>query len=275
MRAMNDRCPATLRPSPAPPLWSARRSGRLTGAPMRFGLFAVFLALAGCHGIQPTPTSPAPPARSSVPARLNLTMSPGELPIGGGSVVVRVETLGADGSGVSTSVALSVSSGELAGDQVRTDSTGHAVTAWQGTKTVKITGTAGEIISSTTVIVREPPVFPPPSDPPTPTPPPPPPPPPPPSVPQPVVSLSASPDRVAVGATTFLTATTANLSAGESVIAYQWIWEGTGTTIDETSIDPTRPHIYSADGIKAPRVTVLTSGGRSAGGSGRVIVYRP
>lgn len=241
-------------------------------------LSVVLLALVGCHGIEPTPTSPAPTARSNAAAKLAIVISPGELPIGGGSAVVRVEALGLDGFGVATAVALTASAGTLATDSVMTDSTGHATAAWSGTKTATIRGMAGELAASSTVPVREPTVFPPnPTPPPLPVPTPTPIPTPAPTPPPLSVSLMAFPDRVQVGYVLNVTATAAHLNPDESVMAYQWNWEWDGkttTTFAETSISDSRSHIYSADGIKPIRVQILTSSGRTVSGTLNVVVYK-
>jgi transcriptional regulator with XRE-family HTH domain len=90
-------------------------------------------------------------------------------------------------------------------------------------------------------------------------------------------TVHASPLQVAAGSMTTLSASVSNLRAGESVTAYQWDWEGAGkgTTFDETSIANSRSHVYPTDGIRNPIVQILTSAGRSATGSGRVIVFKP
>jgi hypothetical protein len=54
------------------------------------------------------------------------------LPAGGGSALLIVEALGADGSGVETAVTLSASGGELGTSQLQTDRTGHATGSWVG-----------------------------------------------------------------------------------------------------------------------------------------------
>lgn len=252
-------------------------SERRTRAPIRFGLLAALaLALAACHGIQPNPASPTRPARSNVPVRLALVHTPGELPIGGGSVIVSVEAIGADGFGVSTSVALAVSTGELGVDHVVTDRTGYATASWHGTQTATITGTAGDVVTIGTIPVNEP-VVPLPNPPPQPQPPAPAPTPLPPIPPSLTMSVSASPLQVALFSPVTLTATVMNLNSGEQVIAYQWDWEGhgRGETFDETSRVDNRPHTYLTDGIKTPLVLILTSSGRQTSAAGRVIVYKP
>jgi len=56
------RCLATLRPSPTPPLWSAGRSGRLTGTPVRFLVLAQLAMVAVASVQAQTP----PPERTPV-----------------------------------------------------------------------------------------------------------------------------------------------------------------------------------------------------------------
>jgi hypothetical protein len=236
----------------------------------RWSIVAFSLALSACHGIE-YPTAPAPaPARSQTPVKMSVVMSPAELPVGGGSAVLIVETLGADGSGVETSVTLSASGGELGTSQLQTDRTGHAKGSWVGTQTATLTATAGAVTAVSSLRVIEPTKLPPPSVPPPPTPTPTPEPLP---TPAPALSLavSATPLQVTAGSPTTLTATVQNLNAGESVTAYQWDWDGNGTT-EETTIDAARAHAYATDGIMAPIVKILTSGGRTATGTGRVIV---
>lgn len=233
-------------------------------------VFAV--ALAGCNGIEHSPTGPTPPPRSQAAVQIRLVPTPGELPAGGGSASILVEAVGIDGLGVSTPVALAVSDGSLGTASVTTDGTGHAIASWQGTKTTSITATSGEAISVVTLTVRTPVELPPPSVPPPPTPTPEPTPIP---TPQPAitVSLVATPPRVPVGGTSILSATVSNLGAGETVIAYQWDWEG-DQKIDDTGIASSREHPFPIDGIITPTVRVLTSSGRSATGSGQVVVFK-
>jgi hypothetical protein len=241
---------------------------------MKYAPLVLLLGAVGCHGIEHlSPTAPAP-ARSTTAARLTVVTSPGQLPIGGGSALLTVEALSADGSGVITPVDLSVSGGTLAVSRVTTDTTGHATASWDGTATATLTATSGDVVTITAIRVTEPATLPPPSVPPPPTPQPTPEPLP---IPAPALSmtLNASPLQVAVGSSTTLTVSPQNLNPGEFVTAYQWDWEGTGTTFDETTTGNSRAHIYAADGIKAPIVRILTSSGRSSIGTGRVIVYRP
>jgi hypothetical protein len=232
----------------------------------------LLVLVSGCHGIEHL-TAPTPaPARSQTPVKMFVVMSPGELPVGGGSALLIVEATGADGLGVETPVTLNASGGELGTSDLRTDKTGHATGSWAGTQTATLTATAGDVIAVSSLRVIEPTKLPPPSEPrpPTPQPEPTPLPTPAPSL---SVSVSATPSQVAVGGTSTLSATVSNLRAGETVIAYQWDWEG-DKTIDDTGIDAARAHIFPTDGVIAPTVHVLTSSGRSATGNGQVIVYK-
>jgi hypothetical protein len=234
------------------------------------------ILLVGCHGIEHTPTGPSAPTRSTVPVRLSIVQSPGELPAGGGSAALIIEALGSDGGGVAAPVTLEVTGGELAADHVTTDSTGHASGSWAGTSSATLTARAGDVISVSTIRVLEPTTLPPPSVPPQPTPTPNPEP-----LPTPAPALSmvigASPLQIAAGTATTLSVSVSNLRSGESVTAYQWDYEGTGkgTTFNETTVTDSRSHVYATDGIRNPIVQILTSAGRSATGSGRVIVFKP
>jgi hypothetical protein len=233
----------------------------------------LLIGLAGCHGIE-HPTEPAPvPARSQTPVKMSVVMSPAELPAGGGSALLIVEALGADGSGVETPVTLSASGGELGASQLQTDRTGHATGSWAGTQTATLTATAGAVSAVSSLRVIEPTKLPPPSVPPPPTPQPEPTP-----LPTPVPALSvtvtASPASIPVGGSTTLSATVNNLLPGEVVTAYQWDYDG-DKTVDETSVSSSRSHAYATDGIIAPTVRVLTSTNRSSSGTGQVVVFKP
>lgn len=243
----------------------------------RLLVLAIGVGLAACHGIEhpQSPISPTP--RSTAPARLTIVQTPGEIPVGGGSALLIIEALGADGLGVVTPVSLEASGGELGTDRVTTDTTGHATASWQGTTSATLTARAGEMVTVAPLRVQPPVVLPPPSVPPPPAPRPAPDPPAPPPAPSLTLTATASPFQVAVGAPVILSITTANLAAGESITAYQWDWEGTGkgTTFDDTSVDASRAHTYATDGIKAPIVKVLTSSGRTTSTTGRIVVYKP
>lgn len=232
--------------------------------------------LVACHGIQHSPTSPTPPARSQEAVRLTIVQTPGEIPVGGGSALLTIEALGADGLGVTTPVSLEASGGELGVDRATTDTTGHAAVSWRGDKTASLTARAGNIITVSPLRVQVAVALPPPSVPPPPTPTPNPEPLP---IPPPALSLAltSTPLQVAVGSPMTLSAAASNLNAGETVTAFQWDWEGSGsgTTFNETSVSSSRDHVYSGDGIKAPIVKILTSSGRSTTATGRVIVYKP
>jgi hypothetical protein len=231
------------------------------------------VGVVGCHGIEHTPTSPGAPTRSTVPVRLSIVQSPGELPAGGGSAALLVEASGSDGGGVAAPVTLEVTGGELGADHLTTDSTGHASASWAGTSSATLTARAGEVISVSTIRVHEPTKLPPPSVPPPPTPTPEPTPLPTPT-PALSVTIGASPSSIPVGGSTTLSASVSNLQPGEVVTAYQWDYEG-DKTVDETSVAASRSHLYAADGIISPTVRVLTSTNRSVTGAGQVVVFKP
>jgi hypothetical protein len=78
---------------------------------------------------------------------------------------------------------------------------------------------------------------------------------------------------VLVGEQTLFTARVTNLAAGETVLAYQWDWDGTGPFVsDDTSAANFRSHVYPEDGVKTARVLVLTSQGRSTSAGTDVFV---
>lgn len=243
-------------------------------------IVALALAAAGCHGIEPNPTSPSTARSPIAPTAIQIVIMPGELPIGGGTADVLISTTAGAGSIVSPAITvrLSVDGGELSSGEVTTDSTGHARLTWTGTSNATVTAASGAI-SSTAAIKVNVPFVPPPQPPPTlppprPTPEPlPPQPTPPPAL---SVTVSANPQQVQMGLPTTLTAQVSNLQAGETVLAYQWDWEG-GTTFsaDETTAGNSRQHIYVTDGVKTPVVLVQTSSGRTASASTRVFVVKP
>jgi hypothetical protein len=234
----------------------------------------IVVALAGCHGIEHTPTGPSAPARSTVPVRLTVIASPGELPVGGGSAALIIEALGSDGGGVASTVTLEVTGGELGADHVTTDGTGHASASWAGTSSTTLTARAGELIAVSTIRVLQPAKLPPPSVPPPPTPTPEPTPLPTPT-PALSVTLTAAPASIPVGGSTTLSASVSNLQPGEVVTAYQWDYEG-DKTVNDTTLAASRTHVYPDPdgGIISPTVRVLTSSNRSATGTGQVVVFK-
>lgn len=240
------------------------------------GFLLVCLVAAGCNGIQPNPMSPTVETPTIAATALRLTVLAGELPIGGGTTELLIETVGGGIAAANVTVQLSVDEGELAASEVTTDRTGHARTRWTGTKPATLTGASGSLTATAPILVAQPVVFPDPPRPPRPPRPPAPDPPSPPPPPALTVTLSADPRQVLVLQPTTFTARVANLNAGEVVLAYQWDWEGTGTfTPDETSAGNTRTHAYTDDGIKAARVLIQTSSGRSTTGGTQVFVVLP
>jgi hypothetical protein len=243
---------------------------------MRYGtaLAAVLVGVSACHGIAPsTPSLISPTPVSQTPTALRVVPEPAQLPIGGGTALVRVELVAGVTGVQNTRVTLAASSGALSRADVLTDSTGHATVDWSGQESGTITAVAGAITGTAPIIVEVPPP-PPPNVPPILQPPLPPPTPLPPPAPALTVTAMASPLQVAISTPVTLTAVVDNLHSGETVTAYQWDWDG-GGVVDETTVAAVRAHTYTSDGIMAPKVTILTSSGRSTSASGRVIVYRP
>jgi len=239
----------------------------------RLRVLVVGLVLVGCHDIRPTPTSPAPSTRSNVATRIQLVSNPGELPIGGGSLTVKVAALGPDGFGVSTPVTLSVDGGELSAERVITDSAGYATASWQGTKTVAITASAGDVIAIANVRVLEPIVFPPAPPPPAPPPPAPTPPPTPgPEAPVPTLTVQPTTASVARNVDATFTVQVRNLAADETVVAYQWDFDTATASVDSMTLNPAASHGYSAIGTYTVGVTAHTSAGRDIVGTGKIIV---
>lgn len=264
-----------------------KRRGRILGRVQRkllhgrrSGIIVIACLLAaGCHGIQPNPTSPSAVVTSPVtPTAIQIVVTPGELPIGGGTATLVISTVASSGTVVApgVTVSLRVDGGELSTSNVTTDETGHARLTWTGTKKATVTAESGSLTNTATIGVNEPVVFPP-DTPPAPRPTPPPLPPQPPQPPQPdplTLSVTPVPQQVVVNTPVTLTATVGKLQPGEVVLAYNWDWNG-DEVIEETSAGPSRGHIYSTDGIKGPKVQALTNQGRSAIASTRVYVVTP
>ena len=88
------------------------------------------------------------------------------------------------------------------------------------------------------------------------------------------MALRITPSEVLIRENATFHAIVTNLASGDSVIGYQWDWDGNGT-VDLTTLDPTRSHEYTTDGVKTPAVTILTALGARATGQGRVVVGMP
>lgn len=240
-------------------------------------LLAAAALVASCGPIQ-YPTSPdiAPPPAMGPVTAIALVPSPGELPIGGGTARIYVETSASPGvPAPDVLVVLEASSGELSAHELRTDRTGHGAVTWQGTSTatLRATAAAAGVSSSTQLRVLTPSVLPPPSTPLPPLPPPPPLPPLPAPPPALAVSLEGAPARAAVGELVTFQATVRGLQPAERVEAYAWDFDDDGAD-DATTLSPMRAHAYAAHGVHTARVTVLTAA-RQASGSARLIVFTP
>lgn len=237
---------------------------------------AVTLLSTGCHGITPNALPTAPASVTLTASNILITSSPGELPIGGGTTTIRLEVRTIDGRTVKdVPVTLEVTGGTLEQTMLVSDSTGHALTTWQGTASATVRASSATATGEGAITVNLPIPIPPPSVPPPPAPRPPPDPPPPAPEPALGLTLSAYPTQVLVDWFTILTASAVtHLHSGETVVAYQWDFDGDGTA-NETSITPSRSVAYTASGIVVPSVTVQTSQGRSASASVRLVVFKP
>jgi hypothetical protein len=113
------------------------------------------------------PTSPTSPPTQAVPSvdEIHITPAVGQLPAGGGSVEIIVETIALKpyAAAPRVSVALQASGGDLSASAVTTDATGHARVTWTGTTSATITAQAGSITAETALTVFVPPPTPPPS----------------------------------------------------------------------------------------------------------------
>jgi hypothetical protein len=233
----------------------------------------LFVVSVACHDIESTnvtPTGPMPPVS---PTTINLSMSPGQLPVGGGTAFVYVETTGGSQPAANVRVSLRASSGELSASDVRTDTSGHATVTWTGKQTATLTAEAGSLSRTYELLVTPPATLPPPSTPPPPSPVPPPPTPPPTPPPVPTFTVTLTPERASTPVNTdvgFLVAVS-NLQAGETVMAYQWDCTGDGT-IDATTTTPGRRCTYAAHGVFNPSVRVRTSLDRDVTATTRIVV---
>ena len=241
---------------------------------MRYAVLAVALLSCACHGIAPNPlpTSPAPATLTAT--NILVTPIPGELPIGGGLAQIRIEVRTIDGRVVTdVPVTLSVDGGNLASTAIISDATGHGLTTWTGTASATVRATSATASGEALIKVNTPIVLPPPSVPPPPTPLPPPDPPPAPAPPSLAATVTSLAEQVPLGSMAFFRADVSNLHGGESVLAYTWSWGDSAA--DETTATRNWSHLYATDGVKAPKVSILTSEGRVASATGRVVIYIP
>lgn len=196
-------------------------------------VLVVALPIACGHPGPVSPTTPTPIAPPAAVKAIRLTPSTGELPIGGGSLEIKIETVGnLYGTIVAPDVPveLSASDGALTATTAKTDQTGHAKVSWTGTKSAEITARAGEVSGAMTIHVAtvQSPIPPGPAPAPPPTPTPTPIPPTPPGQPSVSVALTATPSTVLVNEmVTFSAASTVNAEAG-SIRYYAWDLDGDG-----------------------------------------------
>ena len=235
-------------------------------------LVASLAVLVSCNDIAPSPTAPPAPqvTTSGIPTRIGIVASPGELPVGGGSARIFIETVNGSGSAPLVRVNLASTEGTLSESSITTDATGHGSVRWDGTKTSTITATAGELTTTMDLRVHVPQVFPP-STPPPPRPPPELPPTIPPAPAPPGLTLSSNSGTVAVGSSLMFTAAVSELNAGETVLYYQWDLDGDGDVEKTTTVNTAASPVYDAHGPLTARVNIATSTGRTAS-AGRGIV---
>jgi hypothetical protein len=244
----------------------------------RFILVALLAVAAACNEIQPnTPIQiNQPTAPSLTPTTVSLVATPAELPVGGGTAFISVETTAGGLVAANVPIALEVTGGSLDRTSVTTDRTGHAALSWSGTQNATLTADAGGVIGTLNLrVAAPPPPLPPdriPPPPPTNTPPPVPPPPP---LILPVVSLRASASTVIAGDPLTFTAQVSELFPGESVTMYRWDADNDGD-FEATTTVPTRElDAFTTHGPQTVAVTIETSQGRTATGRTRVIVTSP
>ena len=232
----------------------------------------LLLLVCACSEIPASPTA-APSIKTEVIAtRITLVPSPAQLPVGGGTLRITVGVSGGGGAlpAPGVRVTLNASSGTLDRGEVVTDSSGYGRVDWTGSESATLTGTAGDLSTSVVLMVAPAPSVPPLSSPPPPAPVPQ---PPAPVLPALAVTVTPAAASVLMNTAQTYTAATTNLDAGETVISYAWIFETPGGSVPGGG--RVQSYTYTTDGAKTPQVTVLTSAGRTATGSGTVTVTPP
>ena len=237
----------------------------------------VCASVSGCHDIQSsTPSAVTPTAVSQTPTALRLVATPATLPAGGGTSTIRVELVAGITGVRNTRVALSASSGTMAGSEVMTDNTGHAIAEWSGAQSGTITAVAGDLTTTAPIVVEVRTTAPPPSSPRPPTPAPTPTPDPvPPSGPAgPTITVSPTTPSVARNVdATFVAEVRGPFAAGETVVAYEWDFDtDAGATTDSMTLNPAASHEYTAIGVYIVTVTARTTTGREIFGTTKMIV---
>ena len=227
---------------------------------------------ASCGEVPPNPSAPSgtsAPVLVVVPTRVTIEASPAQLPPDGGTARITLEAQASGTPASNVVMKLSSTGGELSAAEVTTDGSGHAEFAWTGTATSSVVVRSAGYTGHITVIVESPPVSSPPPillpTPPAPTPP----------VPILSLSLTATPTSISTGQAVTLAATPANLPAGDTVTSYGWDFDGDGT-VDATTASPTQvTPAFNNAGLFSPRVTMITSQGRTATTSASVTVAVP
>jgi hypothetical protein len=238
-------------------------------------LAVVVMMVSGCNGIQPNPSSPTVADVVVTATRLAIVLMPAELPAGGGTARVMIETTGGGVVAPNVAVQLQASSGELSATSITTDRTGHAQLDWTGTSPGTLTATAGEL--TTTFAIRfigsapaPPPPGPGPSPPrPRPPPPPPPPPGPPPGPPAPppgpagdlVLTITPSPANPDASQSVTWTATLSSSTGAAVPFMDRFGWDVDGDSLPEHT-EPS-PVVTYAAGTYTAFLQVLTSDQRA------------
>jgi PKD repeat protein len=233
-----------------------------------FSSWSIFVCLmaAACDGPMPNPASPLAPTAAvpAVPTRINLVVSPAELPVGGGTAIVRIETVvGTSQVAPNARVTLTASGGELDAGEVTTDQTGHARVNWTGTSDATITARAGEVVGTSTVKIAVPQLPPPPSTPRPPAP-----------TPEPTLTATIAATPTAPLTTTPVTFSAtlrySDASTPPAISTYAWDFGAAGTS---TAAAPVVT--FATPGTYPVSVTVTTANGKTVTASSSIGVERP
>jgi hypothetical protein len=243
----------------------------------RCGTLLLLLILAACEGpLYPVSPDIQTSSTSATPTRLTLLISPAELPEGGGTASVFVET-SVDGQRAAprVRVGLTTSAGTLEPSDVTTDETGHARVTWTGSRAAIVVASAGHLVTQADIRLAQPFVLPPTSVPPPAPPAPTPDPVPTPTPTPPAVEVSLQPSTGSaprnINITFFATVMPATLQPNESVVAYLWDFQNDGT-VDATTTTTARAFGYATHGVYTAKVTALTSLGREGVGTTQVVI---
>lgn len=224
-----------------------------------------------CAYKSPTVPSTIPPAPSpTTPASLSIGFTAGVGSQAGVATIIAMVQNGQGSRLANIAVGFVTDTGVLADAHATTDTNGEARTQLTAASTAKITATAGSL-TTTQLVVAEPPsvsLVPPPPPIPPPTPPPPAPTPAP--SPSYVVTVAASPSALALGAGATLTATVTAQNGALAPTSFAWDCTGTGAPITMTAINTTTCTYNTAGPITSK--VVVTGGVATGSGSTTVTV---